>query len=395
MKYRLQVIIFVLVAFMLGCNEFMVVGILSDIADHLNVSIAATGYLVTIFATTYALGTPFVTILTSRYSRYKTLLALIIVFFIGNTLSALAVNYWVMMLSRIITASVAGSIESLIMIFASQVAPREKRAGLVSWIYAGFSIASVLGVPIGTTISTNYSWRDAFLAISVVTVIVFGLLTLILPKHIEQVQSSIRDQLVILKDRRIYVAVILVLFTAATFYAYYTYIRPILTSALGFNVHQLNWLLFVIGLVSIMSNWLSGTLANHDGLKKMPPFYMVDIVLLVLLPFGLMNQVIGYGMLLILSLIVTVLGSPIQIHFMNIAEQDYPQAMVFASSLNAIFFNFGISLGSATASMLIDPLGVARISWGAAVYAALSLGLMLVLNRVMKRHQAGKVKVDD
>lgn len=161
-KYRVQAIIFVLVAFMLGCNEFIVVGILSDMAKSFGAPVATMGYLVTIFATTYAICTPFVTILTSKFSRYKTLLTLIVIFLIGNTLSGFATSFITMMLARMLTATVAGAIISLIMTFASAIAPRNKRASLVSWIFAGFSIASVFGVPLGTTISMTYGWRYTF-----------------------------------------------------------------------------------------------------------------------------------------------------------------------------------------------------------------------------------------
>lgn len=148
-KYRWQAIVFVLVAFMLGCNEFIVVGVLSDIAKEFQVPVATVGYLVTIFATVYAVSTPFVTILTSRYSRYKTLMVLMGIFLLGNTLSGFAMNYPVLLISRMVTAMVAGAIISLIMTFASTIAPREKRAGLVSWIFAGFSIARSLGCRLG------------------------------------------------------------------------------------------------------------------------------------------------------------------------------------------------------------------------------------------------------
>jgi predicted MFS family arabinose efflux permease len=117
-----------------------------------------------------------VTILTSRYSRYKTLLALMLVFLIGNTLSGVATSYWFMVISRVITAFTAGSIISLVMTFASTIAPRNKRASLVSWIFAGFSIASVFGVPIGVAISTSYNWRWAFFGISAITILTFILL---------------------------------------------------------------------------------------------------------------------------------------------------------------------------------------------------------------------------
>jgi len=390
-KYRLQAVVFVLVAFMLGCNEFMVVGILSDIASHLHVSIAAIGYLVTIFAMVYAVSTPFITILTSKYNRYKTMLVLIIIFLIGNTLSGLATNYWSMLVSRVVTAAVAGSIISLIMTFTTVVAPREKRANLVSWVSAGFSIAAVIGIPIGTTISTNYGWRYAFYAVSVITVIIFFLLIWLLPKHVKQVQGSIKGQLSLLKDRRIYLAVILVLFTAASMYGYYTYIRPLLTTTLGFSNASLNILLFVIGFMSIVSTRWSGRIADHGGLRVIPKYYVVNTIFLVFLPLALSTKATGLTLLLMISLIVTIFNTPVQIHFLNVAERDYPQSLVLASSLYSIFFNFGISLGSATSSVLVGTVGLRNISLGSAVYAVISLSLIIALNRAIKaKKQASK-----
>ena len=389
-KYRWQAIVFVLVTFMLGCNEFIVVGVLSDIAQEFHVSVSLVGYLVTIFATVYAVSTPFITILTNRFSRYKTLMVLMIIFLAGNTLSGLAMNFTVLLLSRVLTAVVAGAIISLIMTFASAIAPREKRANLVSWIFAGFSIASVFGVPIGTAISTAYSWHDAFYLITVISLVTCLLLGWLLPKQVEQVQGSIKNQLVLLADKRIYLGIALVLFTAATMYAYYTYIRPILTTGLGFSTTSLNWLLFLIGIMNILCNRFSGMLAERNGLRVMPRFYVADIVLLLLLPWGMNSKLIGLGILLILTLIVTILNSPIQIHFLNIAEREYPQSTVLASSLNSIFFNFGISLGSATASGMLGVVGLRYISWSAAVFAAISLVLALVLNRAIAQHRSAQ-----
>ena len=389
-KYRWQAIVFVLVAFMLGCNEFIVVGVLSDIAQEFHVSVSLVGYLVTIFATVYAVSTPFITILTNRFSRYKTLMVLMVIFLVGNTLSGLAMNFTVLLLSRVLTAVVAGAIISLIMTFASAIAPREKRANLVSWIFAGFSIASVFGVPIGTAISTAYSWHDAFYLITVISLVTCLLLGWLLPKQVEQVQGSIKNQLVLLADKRIYLGIALVLFTAATMYAYYTYIRPILTTGLGFSTTSLNWLLFLIGVMNILCNRFSGMLAERNGLRVMPRFYVADIVLLLLLPWGMNSKLIGLGILLILTLIVTILNSPIQIHFLNIAEREYPQSTVLASSLNSIFFNFGISLGSATASGMLGVVGLRHISWSAAVFAAISLILALVLNRAIAQHRSAQ-----
>lgn len=386
-KFRLQSIVFVLTAFMLGCSEFIMIGIISDIAHQFNVSIAVVGYLVTIFATVYAISTPLITIFTNRFNRFKTLMVLMLVFLIGNTATALAPNYFMLVVARMVTAAVAGSIISLIMTFASSVAPMDKRPALISWIFSGFSIASVFGVPIGTAISTAYGWRNAFLIVSVISVLTLGLLFWLLPRQIKQVTSSLGKQLSLMKDPRVYDGVVLVLFGAAAMYGYYTYIRPLLTTELGFSLSSLNWLLFLLGLMSIFSNQLSGQLASHGGLVHMPKVYILEIALLFILPFTLHLAIFGLVVLLVLSLITSVLNSPIQLHFLNVAEQDYPQSIVLASSLNSIFFNFGISLGSATSSTIVDVAGVHNISFGAGVFALLALVMVVLLNRAIKRHQ--------
>ncbi|RRG10844.1 MAG: MFS transporter [Lactobacillus sp.] len=386
-KFRLQSIVFVLTAFMLGCNEFIMIGIISDIAHQFNVSIAVVGYLVTIFATVYAISTPLITIFTNRFNRFKTLMVLMLVFLIGNTATALAPNYFMLVVARMVTAAVAGSIISLIMTFASSVAPMDKRPALISWIFSGFSIASVFGVPIGTAISTAYGWRNAFLIVSVISVLTLGLLFWLLPRQIKQVTSSLGKQLSLMKDPRVYDGVVLVLFGAAAMYGYYTYIRPLLTTELGFSLSSLNWLLFLLGLMSIFSNQLSGQLASHGGLVHMPKVYILEIALLFILPFTLHLAIFGLVVLLVLSLITSVLNSPIQLHFLNVAEQDYPQSIVLASSLNSIFFNFGISLGSATSSTMVDVAGVHNISFGAGVFALIALVMVVLLNRAIKRHQ--------
>ncbi|GAX07923.1 major facilitator superfamily transporter [Secundilactobacillus silagincola] len=386
-KYRLQAVVFVLVAFMSGCNEFMVVGILPDIANHLHVSIAMVGYLVTIFATVYAISTPIITILTSKYNRYKTILTLMGIFLIGNTLSGLATNYWMMVASRVISASVSGGIISIIMTFANQIAPEKKRANLISWIYAGFSIASVIGIPVGTTISTHYGWRYAFFTVSIISLITIVFLIWLLPRRVAQTQGSILNQLSLLKDSRIYIAIAVVLFTAATQYGYYTYIRPLLTSVLGFDTRYLNLLLFALGIASVFSNRFSGTIAVHGGLQLMPKYYVTDVIILILLPSAFMNKFIGFSMLMLITMLVTLFSASMQLHFLDVAEHDYPQSMLLASSLSSIFFNFGTSLGSATASFLVGTVGVTKISFGAAIYALFALTLLILLNRIVTKHQ--------
>ncbi|WP_125568219.1 MFS transporter [Companilactobacillus insicii] len=384
-KYKWQASAMVLVSFMLGCNEFMVVGVISDIAKSLEVTVATAGYLVTIFAIVYAISTPLVTLFTNRFNRYKTLMILLVIFLIGNTWSGFATSYWLFLVSRMITATVAGAIESLVILFANDIAPRNKRAMLISWLAAGFSIASVVGVPIGVAISTATSWHVAFHLISILSLITCIVMAFLLPRNLAQTPGGIKDQLVLLTDKRIYLGAVLILFSAAALYAYYTYIRPLLTTGLGFSTTALNWLLFALGIMSIMGNRLSGTVAERSGLKSMPRYYIADIILLLLFPMAMKNPFAGFGLFLILALIISVVNSPIQIHFLDVAEADYPQATLLASSLNAIFFNIGISVGSATAAQILMHKNLSYLGFGGAAFSVLSLIIAIILNKVIAR----------
>lgn len=195
-KYRLRAILFVFTAFMLGCNEYMIVGVLPDIAQEFHVSLTTLGYLVTIFALVYA-----VTTLANRWPRHKVLLVLMAIFLVANTWSALATTYVSLLWSRVLTASVAGAIISLVLVLANFIAPLSKRASLLSWVFAGFSLASVIGLPIGTLISTTLSWHDSFWVVTVIGLIVFALLIWLVPRNSPQTRGKFTTQFTLFKTR--------------------------------------------------------------------------------------------------------------------------------------------------------------------------------------------------
>lgn len=192
-KFRIQSFVLILLAFVLGFSEFIIVGILDDIAQQFSVDISVVGYLVTIFALVYAVSTPIVTSLI-KSNLYRALLLLLGIFTFGNLLTAVSPTYSVLVISRVVTAIVSGAAISLAMTFATVIAPLERRAWLVSWIFSGFSIASVFGVPLGTWISTTFGWRETFYTITAFSVLTFILVIRFLPRDLEQAKSSgIRD----------------------------------------------------------------------------------------------------------------------------------------------------------------------------------------------------------
>lgn len=381
MKYRLQSILFVFVAFMLGCNEYMIVGVLPDISHEFGDSLSLLGLLVTVFAIVYAISTPLITSLANRWQRHRVLLFLMVVFFIGNTWTALSHNFVSLLLSRVLTSCVAGAIISLVLVMANYIAPHDKRASLLSWVFAGFSIASVIGIPIGTVISTTFSWHDSFWMITVLTIIVFLALLWLVPRDTPQVQSSFAKQFTLFQDRRIIIGVIFVITVCASDYSIYTYIRPLITNVMGFNNTWLNWLLFAQGIVFIIGNKFGGVVADHGGIRRLPSIYIVMTILYFALVPLLHFRWLGVIIVALLCVAFSCYGASTQLMFLDVAEHKYPQSLDLASSLNSIFANIGISLGSLSASVAVRFTSIANLGFVGAVYGIITTILIMKLRR--------------
>lgn len=381
MKYRLQACLFVFIAFMLGCNEYIIVGVLPDISAEYKTSLATLGLLVTIFALVYALFTPLVTTFANHFLRHQVLLVLIGIFFIGNTWTALATNFTSLLLSRILTASVAGAIISLVLVMANYIAPRHKRASLVSWVFAGFSLASIIGIPIGTLISTTFSWHDSFWMISAITFVVLVLLICLVPRDTPQFKGSLKNQFALLREPQIIWGVVFVIAVCAADYTIYTYIRPLITTEMGFDNAWLNWLLFGMGVFFIIGNKFGGYLADNGGLLRLRYLYIGMTLLMLLLAPLLHYRYLAALAIALMCICFASYGSSTQLMFLDIAEKKYPQSLDLASSLNSIFANLGISLGSLTAAQTVQVTSLRNVGYAGAVYGLLATLIVFYLCR--------------
>ena len=382
---KLRSFTFILVAFMLGCNEFMVVGVLSDIARSYHVPLSTVGFLVTAFAGVYAISTPIITTLTSNWNRYKLLMLLMTVFFIGNTLTAIAPTLGWLLFARIITAAVAGTIISLINLLVSIITPMDKRPMVLAWVGAGFSIASVIGVPLGTTIATLLSWHDSFWIISGLTLIVFALLAWLTPRDTPQVKGSILEQLALLKNHRVLLGIGITVAVLSLQYTFYTYVRPLITTVMSFSLTSLNWLLLLLGVMSIIGNEIAGIVASHNGVQKLPIVFILMTILSLVLGIALGNKITGMLVLAALCVVVIIYGTTIQLVFISVAEKEYPQSLALATSLISIFANVGISLGSFTASTTVNFANLTMLGYVGAVYGLLAIGLSFALRRFYRK----------
>ena len=261
-SFKVKVSLLVFIAFLLGCNEFIMVGITNDIASSYAVSLSTVGFLVTAFAVSYVMCTIVLTVFTANYDRFNVYIVSLIIFLIGNILSAMAPNYLTLFLSRVLTAMVAGIIISFSLIFGNTVAPIEQGSMTVAAIYSGFNIATIVGVPVGTFLAKQYNWRICFWIISILTLVSIIFSWCLLPHHNGKQKVTLKSQIILFKDYRIILGIIIIISTYASQYSFYTYIQPIIVNILTFSTYALNYLLSVIGVTFIIGNLLAGVISS-------------------------------------------------------------------------------------------------------------------------------------
>lgn len=349
----MPVIALILLSVVLGTSEFIIIGILPDIAVSINASIAMIGNLVSIFAFVYAVGAFFISAGTSSFNRYYLIIFLTVIFVIGNILFAVSSSYIFLMLSRMLIAVVSGTILAISMTFSAEVAKPNMQPKIISWIYSGFSIAGVFGVPAGTFITHILGWRAACYLLSFLSVIVLIMLCYYLPNTGPGKKSNIFKQLTLLKSTSIQLGIWIVIFASGATYVFYTYLTPLLKEYIFVPDQYISLVLAGFGISTVISNLISGHIASIGGMKKMPFCFSAQILFLALLFLTMKLPILGLINIFIIGVTMYLLNAPTQLHFLNTALREKPEAMNFSASLSPISFNIGIALGSACGSLVV------------------------------------------
>lgn len=372
-RTKLATVALVTVGFALGFAEFIVIGITPDIAEIYQIPLSDAGNLVGYFAVAYAVSTPIIVLSTGRFRRFPLFVIFLIVFNVGNILAILAPSYEVLMLARICTAIVSGVTLSTVMTFINDIIPQEQAPRIISFVYAGFSVASVLGTPIGTLLSDAFGIKSAFVAVEAVALLVTVLLLISVPRSgSTDVSSSVREQLVILKDRRIILVLVMKAFGMAATYVFYVYVTPILEDSVGLSVWMVSLVLFFYGGATIVSNLGSGSLAQRYGLGILPLMFALQAVVLALLGISLAS---GNTVLCIINVVLTGvfiyhMNAPLQSYLLQVSAKDYPRALTLASAVMPTSSDIGIATGSFMGGVVATNLGFA---WSGPVGAVLAV----------------------
>ena len=374
-------------SFALGACEYVVVAILPDIAAGLGADLGAAGKLVSVFAAGYAIGTPLLMAAAGRVPKFRLLMTLLALFLAANAMSMLAPSLTVLYLCRVVAAVMTGTLTAVLFLFVREVTPPAQSARAVSLVYAGMSLATVVGNPLNKLICRYLGWRAAFGMILLVGAVLLPVLARLLPRRITEstADSGFFRQFTVLRDPRYSLCVLMTVCCYGATYVVYTYLTPILTDVVGVGEAAVSPLLMIVGLCCVGSNLLAGWVGAHGGIRRTPLVLLGQAALFAAMPALLGSRWTGLAALLVMCLLMYALSTPVQLHALELSAREHPYASGLCASTLSVAGNMGIALGSFASSGLQSAVGLRALGWPAAVFALVGLGLNLALLRAVKR----------
>ena len=382
----LQLLALALAAFAVGTTEFIVAGILPQVAGDLGVSIPTAGYLISGYAAGVAIGGPIVAILTAGLERKATLLGLMALFIAGNVLCALAPAYGWLMASRIVIALTHGALLGFASVVAAEMVPEERRGRAIALVLAGLTTANIIGVPLGSAIGNAFGWRMAFWAIAALGIVSLAGMALWLPRMTRRgaANPDLRAELRVLVRPDVYMSLAIIVLAAMAYFGLFAYIAPLLLNSAGAPEMAVPVLLSVLGVASLGGILIGGRLADWKLMPSVVGILVLETAANLLLPLvvhGLTAATIGLFVWTVVG--VPLIATPLQTRILNGARE----APNLAATLVSTAFNIGISSGAALgAAALSHDIAYDRLPWLALI--PLLAGLALAVAALSQERRA-------
>ncbi|KKI64373.1 MFS transporter [Staphylococcus cohnii] len=370
-------------AFAIGMTEFVIMGLLPNIARDFDVSVSQAGQLITGYALGVAIGGPIIVMLTIKWNRKYLLLALMAIFIIANFAASFSPNYGFMMTSRIITSLAHGSFFGIGSILAASMVKPEKRASAMALMFMGLSMSNILGVPFGTLIGQNFGWPMTFIIISIIGALALIGIIIFVPMKKETVKSSVLNELKILKEKRLWLTLAVTLFGFSSVFAYFTYISTVLIDVSHVQENLISYLLIIFGIGVTLGNVVGGKLADWNLNKALKMIFSVFILYFILLYFVQMNGLLMVAGIFFFGLIGFSMSPSLQ-YKSTLISQDAP---TLASTLNQSAFNLGNALGAFIGGVVVTNLPVASLSLIAPILTLIGL-IFLFINIAVEKKES-------
>jgi DHA1 family inner membrane transport protein len=368
-------------AFAIGTTEFVIVGLLSTVANDLGTSLTSAGLLVSLYAIGVAIGAPILTALTGKIPRKQLLMGIMVLFIIGNGLAVIAPSFELLLLSRVVTGFAHGVFFSIGSTIAASLVPKDKRATAISIMFAGLTVAIVTGVPLGTYIGQNFGWRATFIGVALLGLIGAIASLVLVPKNIKQ-SAPLRlvDQLKVIKNPSILLVLAITAFGYGGTFVTFTYLTPLLEKVTGFSSDMTSVFLLIYGIAIAIGNIVGGKVSNNKPGKALLVMFALQAIVLFVLYFTASSQTYSIATLFFMGILAFSNVPALQLYVVKMSEKYLPGTEDVASALNIAAFNVGIAIGAYVGGMVVESdLGVAATPWVGGILVIVGFLLTLVL----------------
>ncbi|MFF2043659.1 MFS transporter [Kitasatospora sp. NPDC058170] len=377
-------------AFGIGTTEFVIMGLLPEVAGDFSVSIPTAGLLISGYALGVVVGGPLLTVLGTKAPRKGMLLALMGLFIVGNLVSALAPAYGLLLAGRVLAAFAHGAFFGIGSVVAADLVAPHKRAGAIALMFTGLTAANVLGVPMGTLLGQHFGWRSTFYVVAALGVIGFAGIAALVPVQPRAEDARLGPELAVFRRPQIWLALTMTVFGWGGIFAMFTYITPMMTELAGFADGSVTWLLFLFGVGLFVGNLFGGWFADRALMRSLYVILSVLAVLLFAFTLAAHSKVGAIVTIPLIGLFGFATVAPLQKRVMDQAEG----APTLASAANIAAFNLGNALSAWLGGLVISSgLGYDAPNWVGGLLTVAALAVALFSGALERRtaKRAGRV----
>ncbi|EPH40460.1 MFS transporter [Streptomyces aurantiacus] len=376
-------------AFGIGTTEFVIMGLLPEVAGDFDVPIPTAGLLVTGYALGVVAGAPLMTVLGQRISRKRMLMLLMGLFIAGNLLSAVAPAFGVMLAGRVVASLAHGAFFGIGSVVAAELVAPEKKAGAIAMMFTGLTVANVVGVPLGTFVGQAIGWRITFVIVAALGVIGLAGIVKLVPDLPKPEGVRLRDEIGAFRNVQVLLAMAMTVLGFGGVFAAITYITPMMTDVAGYADSSVTWLLVLFGLGMVGGNLIGGRFAD----RALMPMLFISLgalaVVLALFTVTAHDKVAAAVSVTLIGALGFATVPPLQKRVLDQASA----APTLASAANIGAFNLGNALAAWLGGIVISAeLGYTAPNWVGAALAGSALGLA-VLSAYLERRSTAPSKV--
>ncbi|MBD1262086.1 MFS transporter [Maribacter polysiphoniae] len=375
--------------FGIGLTEFVIMGILPDVAKGLDISISEAGHFIAAYALGVVVGAPLLTSFAAKMDSRKILLLLMGWFTLSNTLSGFSENYITLLFFRFLSGLPHGAFFGIGAVVAGKLAKTGKSAQAIAVMFCGLTLANVIGVPVGTYIGHEYDWSMSFYMVGLVGLLAVCSVFLWMPKLVSEPKEPSIDHEKVIKNGELWALIALTTIGTGGFFAWYSYIAPFITDVAGWPEYMVGHAMILAGLGMVVGNFLGAKMAEwFSPLKAVSISLSMMVVLLLFNSVFAFNPYVVLVMTFLIGMASFTVATPIQMAIINTSKGNE----MLGSSLNQSAFNMGNASGAYFAGIPIA-LGYGVVYAGVVGAVLAGLGVIMALGIIFfRRYKAVKYR---